>query len=61
MKFVISLFFSTVLFVSLYATELEYAHMGILNDGIANTKGKDYSVAFEILIREISAKKRYDR
>jgi ABC-type phosphate/phosphonate transport system substrate-binding protein len=56
MKFVISLFISSIFSIFLIAAELQYANMGILNDGIANTKGKDYSVAFEILIRKISAK-----
>lgn len=56
MKFIILLFVNIILLISLHAQEFYYVNMGVLNDGIANTKGKDYSVAFKVLIREISAK-----
>lgn len=56
MKLILSFMLLGAFVVYPVSAQMNYANMGVLTNGISNTKSKDYSVAFEILIREIAAK-----
>lgn len=56
MKSVLSFLVFGIFVSSLFALQPIEGNMGVLTDGISNTKDKDYSVAFNILINRVSAK-----